>query len=89
MYLKQQYGIFNLKIFKIPALIRAYSKLRAFHPHEVSYSSFISIQMFSVLTVCVTSYHITAYMLVFNTIEALSGITSRSATNTSTENCVL
>lgn len=38
-----------LKIFKIPALNGAYSKLKARCPHEVSYGSLTSVQMFSVL----------------------------------------
>lgn len=38
-----------LKIFKIPALNGAYSKLKACRPHEVSYGSLTSVQMSSVL----------------------------------------
>lgn len=40
-----------MKIFKIPALSRAYSKLnkKACRPHWVIYGSFTSVQMFSVL----------------------------------------
>lgn len=38
-----------LKIFKIHAHNRAYSKLKACLPHEVSYGRFTSVQMFNVL----------------------------------------
>lgn len=50
MYLNSSNMVYLiLKIFKIRALNRAYSKQKACRPHEVSYGSFTSVQIFSVL----------------------------------------
>ncbi len=50
MYLNSSNMVYLiLRIFKIPALNAAYSKLKACRPHEVSYGSFTSVQMFNVM----------------------------------------